>query len=311
MMKTTNRMKFKDSYSIVALFGDDDENLRKIEKKFKVEVTARGNNIAITGAPHNVESAERFITRYYNHVSGKDGKPMMQGDFDISLNYTDEEEKVVQGNIKTRKSRIVPKTKMQATYIEAMGEKDVVFSIGAAGTGKTYLAVAMAVEMFLSKKVERIILSRPAVEAGEKLGFLPGDMREKVDPYLRPLYDSLYDMLPPNDVERYFTTKEIEIAPLAFMRGRTLSNAFVILDEAQNCTSLQMKMFLTRLGHGSKMIITGDITQIDLPNNTKSGLIDAIEKLKTIKEIAVVKFNANDVIRHPLTTKIIQAYEQT
>jgi phosphate starvation-inducible PhoH-like protein len=195
-------------------------------------------------------------------------------------------------------------------YIKTLYEKEIVFSIGAAGTGKTYLAVAAAVNMFIEKKVSKIILTRPAVEAGEKIGFLPGDIKDKVDPYLQPLYDALYDMLPAENVERYLATREIQIAPLAFMRGRTLSNAFVIMDEAQNATKIQMKMFLTRLGQGSRMAITGDLSQVDLPHPNQSGLIDAIERLKEHSEIGIVRFNSQDVVRHPLTAKIIDAYEE-
>ncbi|MCD6034579.1 MAG: PhoH family protein [Rickettsiales bacterium] len=212
--------------------------------------------------------------------------------------------------IKTKRKHIRPYTHNQKNYIKSLYKNELVFGVGPAGTGKTYIAVAVAVSMFLNRQVEKIILSRPAVEAGEKLGFLPGDMREKVDPYLQPLYDALHDMLPADQVAKHLEAKEIEIAPLAFMRGRTLTNAYIILDEAQNATSVQMKMFLTRLGEGSRMVVAGDLTQTDLPRQVKSGLRDAIEKLHDIPEIGRVHFDAEDVVRHPLTAKIVKAYNR-
>ncbi len=212
--------------------------------------------------------------------------------------------------IKTMKKTIKPYSPHQANYIKALGNNDLVFALGPAGTGKTYLAVAMAVSMFTSGRVEKIILSRPAVEAGEKLGFLPGDLKEKVDPYLRPLYDALYDMMPAEKLLRHMENGEIEVAPLAFMRGRTFSNAFVILDEAQNTTPTQMKMFLTRMGEGSRLVITGDLTQTDLPKDVKSGLGDAVRKVEHIDGIATMRFNDGDVVRHALAAKIVQAYDE-
>jgi len=211
--------------------------------------------------------------------------------------------------IRTRKKTIVPRSATQITYMEALSSSDIIFALGPAGTGKTYLAVAQAVQQLISGSVDRLILSRPAVEAGERLGFLPGDMREKVDPYLRPLYDALYDMLPNEQVERRIASGEIEIAPIAFMRGRTLSDAFVILDEAQNTTPMQMKMFLTRFGMNSRMVICGDPRQVDLPDIGKSGLADAVNRLEGTEGIATVRFGAADVVRHPIVGKIVEAYE--
>jgi phosphate starvation-inducible PhoH-like protein len=213
--------------------------------------------------------------------------------------------------IRTRKKTIVPRTRMQATYMEALGRDDMIFALGPAGTGKTYLAVAQAVQQLIGGSVDRLILSRPAVEAGERLGFLPGDMKEKVDPYLRPLYDALYDMLPAEQVERRIASGEIEIAPIAFMRGRTLSDAVIILDEAQNTTPAQMKMFLTRFGMRSRMVICGDPLQVDLPDPTKSGLADAVRRLEGVQGIATIRFGTADVVRHPLVGRIVDAYEGT
>jgi phosphate starvation-inducible PhoH-like protein len=211
--------------------------------------------------------------------------------------------------IRTRKRVISPRSRVQATYVDAMHDSDLVFALGPAGTGKTYLAAAMAVSMLLSGQVDRIILSRPAVEAGERLGFLPGDMREKVDPYLRPLYDALYDMMPGDKVAARLETGEIEVAPLAFMRGRTLANAFVILDEAQNTTQVQMKMLLTRLGENSQMVVTGDLSQIDLPKGTQSGLREAVAILEGVEGVSVVRFSDADVVRHPMVTRVVRAYD--
>ncbi len=309
-MTETIKLKIRDKYKLVDLFGEGDSNLHLIEKKFAVDIASRGNNIAITGDREAIRRAEKVIIHLYNLLNSRTEKSLSRQTIEGVMQMHLESKSGNPINIQTRRNTISPYTKAQSIYMDLIAQHDIVFGIGAAGTGKTYLAVAMAVAMFYSKKVELIILSRPAVEAGEKIGFLPGDIREKVDPYLRPLYDSLYEMIIPNDVERYIMSKEIEIAPLAFMRGRTLNNAFIILDEAQNTTPLQMKMFLTRLGHGSKMVVTGDLTQIDLPNESKSGLMDAINKLKDLPEVRVMKFSAKDVVRHPLTAKIIEAYEQ-
>jgi phosphate starvation-inducible protein PhoH and related proteins len=309
-------LNFKNNSHLPLLYGERNSNLQFIEKALGVIILSRGSYIAITGEDDNVRVAAAALEALYHQI--ENGNKDI-GDDDIKMaikaaldNSGGNKSSNVHTNeyvIKTRKKTVFPYTDNQKKYLKLLHEKDMVFGVGVAGTGKTYLAVATAVSLFLEKKVNKIILCRPAVEAGEKLGFLPGDIKDKVDPYLQPLYDALYDMLPVENIERYMATKEIQIAPLAFMRGRTLSNAFVILDEAQNATPVQMKMFLTRLGYGSKMAITGDLTQIDLHGQT-SGLIDAIEKLKHLKDVAVVNFGIKDVVRHPLTAKIIEAYEQ-
>ena len=317
-MDSSTSLSFKDNSNARILFGEKNSNLLFLQNELGVEISSRGNYLAISGGDDDVNITAQVLHMLYTQVEkGKD--EISQEDIKKAVKdaWENKGSKVksegVEKNefvIKTRKKTIFPYTENQKKYLKCLYEKDVVFGIGAAGTGKTYLAVATAVSMFLEKKVNKIILTRPAVEAGEKLGFLPGDMKEKVDPYLQPLYDALYEMLPAENVERYFATKEFQIAPLAFMRGRTLNNAFVILDEAQNASPVQMKMFLTRLGFGSKMAITGDLTQIDLPNSVRSGLIDAIEKLKALDEIKIINFNTKDIVRHPLTSKIIEAYDE-
>lgn len=310
-------LNFKNNSHLPILYGERNSNLQQLEKALSVVILSRGSYLAITGDDDNVRSAASVLEALYNQIetgTKEITEVELKNAIKSSLNNSDtvKSNNVLQNEyvIKTRKKTIFPYTDNQKKYLKLLHEKDMVFGVGVAGTGKTYLAVATAVSLFLEKKVNKIILCRPAVEAGEKLGFLPGDIKDKVDPYLQPLYDALYDMLPVENIERYMATKEIQIAPLAFMRGRTLSNAFVILDEAQNATPVQMKMFLTRLGYGSKMAITGDLTQIDLHGQT-SGLIDAIEKLKHLKDVAVVNFGIKDVVRHPLTAKIIEAYEQS
>jgi phosphate starvation-inducible PhoH-like protein len=318
-METSVSLSFDDNSLLPILYGEQNSNIKFLEQNLAVDISSRGNYIAITGDSEKVRSASYAIERLYDQlkhgmleIKEADIKAAIQLTREVSNleEFKSKDTKQSQYVIKTRKKTVFPYTENQHKYLESLHQKDVIFSIGAAGTGKTYLAVATAVSLFLQKQVSKIILTRPAVEAGEKLGFLPGDIREKVDPYLRPLYDALFELLPSENVERYFATQEFQIAPLAFMRGRTLNNAFVILDEAQNATVVQMKMFLTRLGYNSKMAITGDLTQIDLPKNIQSGLIDAIERLKHLEEIAIIKFGTNDVVRHPLTAKIIDAYEQ-
>ncbi len=308
-------LNFKNNSYLPLLYGERNANLQFIERTLSVVILSRGSYLAITGEDDNVRVAATTLESLYHQIEN--------GLKDVSIDEIKIAIKASQDNsgnksnnvhtneyvIKTRKKTVFPYTDNQKRYLKLLHEKDLVFGVGVAGSGKTYLAVATAVSLFLEKKITKIILCRPAVEAGEKLGFLPGDIKDKVDPYLQPLYDALYDMLPVENIERYMATKEIQIAPLAFMRGRTLSNAFVILDEAQNATPIQMKMFLTRLGFGSKMAITGDLTQIDLHGQT-SGLIDAIDKLKNLKDVGVVNFGIKDVVRHPLTSKIIEAYEQ-
>lgn len=314
-------LTFQDNKLLPILFGEQDKNLSRIEEKMGVSTASRGNTVAISGKEPAVSQAKEILQGLYgklekgHDVTGSDVDAairMAGGDNNKSLKSRKEEAKVNYKDIviKTQKKHITPYSHTQAEYIKALFERELTFGTGPAGTGKTYLAVAVAVAMFIEKKVDRIILSRPAVEAGEKLGFLPGNLMEKVDPYLRPLYDALHDMIPAEKVARAIENAEIEIAPLAFMRGRTLSHSFIILDEAQNATTTQMKMFLTRLGQGSRMAICGDISQTDLPSNVKSGLRDAVNKLKEIPEIGHVRFQHQDCVRNELTTKIVQAYEK-
>jgi phosphate starvation-inducible PhoH-like protein len=277
----------------------------------------RGNQLAISGSADAVTIAKQVVTSLYQRL--KRGLEVDAGEIDaaLRLNRVDEglEPNLFDGNgkdgtaIRTARRHITPRTAMQAKYMRMLHEHELVFGLGPAGTGKTYLAVAVAVAMLTKGAVDRIILSRPAVEAGERLGFLPGDMREKVDPYLRPLYDALNDMLPGDQVVKRMTSGEIEVAPLAFMRGRTLAHSFVILDEAQNTTPMQMKMFLTRLGQGSRMAVTGDLSQIDLPSGQKSGLRDALDAVEGIQGIGAAHFTDVDVVRHPLVAKIVTAYD--
>lgn len=302
---------FKNNALLPVLYGENDSHLEKIEKKFNVSASSRGNVLAISGTQESVAASRSVLEALYNQLElGFDvGPQQVDAAIRMAARTAEGERAGDDLIIKTLKKYIRPYSKTQAEYIAALQKHDLVFALGPAGTGKTYLAVAMAVAMFMSRRVERIILSRPAVEAGEKLGFLPGDLKEKIDPYLRPLYDALYDMLPAEKVVRFFETGEIEVAPLAFMRGRTLANAFVILDESQNTTPTQMKMFLTRLGENSRMVVTGDPTQVDLPRDVKSGLTDAVRKLEHIPDIACIRFTDVDVVRHPLAAKIVLAYE--
>ncbi|MDW3205408.1 MAG: PhoH family protein [Alphaproteobacteria bacterium] len=301
---------FDDNRLLPELFGEHDKNLVRIETQLGISLINRGNQIALTGPKDSVDLAEAGLKRLYSRLKG--GERIEDADVDAALRMagqpTDlfgEQEPV----IRTRRRQIAPRTPTQAAYIDAIYGHDLVFGLGPAGTGKTYLAVCMAVSMYLAGQVERIILSRPAVEAGERLGFLPGDMKEKVDPYLRPIYDALYDTLPADQVSRKLENGDIEVAPLAFMRGRTLKNAFVLLDEAQNTTAMQMKMFLTRLGENSRMVITGDLSQIDLPPGQISGLAEAVHTLSDVKGIEMIRFDASDVVRHPLVARIVQAYD--
>ncbi|MDB5689188.1 MAG: PhoH family protein [Sphingomonas bacterium] len=299
------------------LFGEYDQNLVAIENRLGVYIAARGNKLQIEGETEAAGRAREVLTGLYNRlVLGQEidagaveaviamaTEPVLDG---IIRADTSQPPSVM---IRTRKKTIVPRSATQIRYMESLGQDDVIFALGPAGTGKTYLAVAQAVQQLIGGSVDRLILSRPAVEAGERLGFLPGDMKEKVDPYLRPLYDALYDMLPAEQVERRITSGEIEIAPLAFMRGRTLADAFVILDEAQNTTPAQMKMFLTRFGQNSRMVICGDPKQVDLPDPGKSGLADAVARLEGIDGIGTVRFKSGDVVRHPIVGRIVEAYE--
>ena len=301
------------------LFGEYDKNLIAIESRLGVYISARGNKLIIEGYADAIGRARDVLTGLYNRIV--QGQEIDSGAVEAVIAMS--AEPVLDGiirqdvsqppavMIRTRKKTIVPRSATQIKYMEALARDEIVFALGPAGTGKTYVAVAQAVQMLMAGQVDRLILSRPAVEAGERLGFLPGDMKEKVDPYLRPLYDALYDMLPAEQVERRMTSGEIEIAPIAFMRGRTLSDAFIILDEAQNTTPAQMKMFLTRFGQNSRMVVCGDPRQIDLPDIGKSGLADAVAKLEGIAGMTMIHFGAADVVRHPLVGKIVQAYEGT
>ena len=296
------------------LVGEADSNLRLIEKMLNVEILSFGNQITLKGAQSDVENAKTAIEILYNKVSKgiNIGEQEVKAAVRMSGNVQNETEKQNMTDIvlKTKKRYIYPRSATQAKYIQEMMNNELVFGLGPAGTGKTYLAVALAVSMMLEGTIDKIILSRPAVEAGENLGFLPGDLKEKVDPYLRPLYDALYEMLPAEQVDKKLALGEIEIAPLAFMRGRTLANSFVILDEAQNTTPMQMKMFLTRLGENSRMVVNGDLSQVDLPHGVISGLRDALDTLRHVDNISSVTFTSDDVVRHGLVAKIVQAYEE-
>lgn len=295
---------------LTQLLGEYDSHLALIEDRLGIDAHAHGNVVILTGPAASCAIARDVLEKLYTRVAK--GEQVGAGDFDGLIRHARSEEPANDGQaqVATRRRVIKARTPTQSAYIRAIEKHDLVFGVGPAGTGKTYLAVAFAAHCLERGLVERIILSRPAVEAGERLGFLPGDMREKVDPYLRPLYDALYDVLPPEKVERDIETGVIEIAPLAFMRGRTLANAFVILDEAQNTTSMQMKMFLTRLGEGSKMVITGDPSQIDLPPGVRSGLDEAVHLLADVEGISAIRFASADIVRRDLVAKIVTAYDK-
>ena len=307
------QLEFEDNQFLSSLFGYHDKNLKVLENKFKVKLYTRGNLLSIKGNRDPVEKAYFIIQGLYQKLKNNDiSAEEIENNIDLAKpTYIKEQiEQDQKFQINTKLKTIYPKTKNQELFLKEMRSKDVVFAVGPAGTGKTYLAVAYAVSLFVEGKINRLILSRPAVEAGERLGFLPGDMKEKIDPYLRPLYDALYEMMPGEEIDRKMVNNLIEIAPLAFMRGRTLNKSFIILDEAQNTLSTQMKMFLTRLGQNSKMVITGDLSQKDLPDNAKSGMQDAMEKLVKVKDIGFVHLNSSDVCRHTLVEKIINAYDK-
>ncbi|WP_291748695.1 PhoH family protein [Bauldia sp.] len=311
---------FDDNRLISSLFGEFDRNLALIEQRLGVDAVARGNQVTIRGNAEACTRARLALDMLYGRL--QEGHELVPGDVEgairmaeaaeaqLSLPTLEPRGRLAMAQISTRRRTVMARTVTQDAYIRAFDRAELVFGIGPAGTGKTYLAVAYASAMVERGAAERIILSRPAVEAGERLGFLPGDMREKVDPYLRPLYDALYDMMPLDKVERGLQSGMIEVAPLAFMRGRTLSDAIVILDEAQNTTSMQMKMFLTRLGENSRMIVTGDPSQIDLPPGQVSGLVEAVDLLRGVAGIAQVRFTAADVVRHALVSRIVEAYDR-
>jgi len=302
-------LAFDDNSLLPLLFGSHNSHLAQIEQRLDVNLASRGNEVLITGPREQVERARDVLNGLYSRL--KKGHDIDPADVDGALRMSGTDSADVSSlAVSTRKKSIMPRSPQQAVYLRAIDDNDLVFGLGPAGTGKTYLAVAKAVENLLAGRIDRIILSRPAVEAGEQLGFLPGDMREKVDPYLRPLYDALHDMLPAAQVAKKMESGEIEIAPLAFMRGRTLADAFVILDEAQNTTPEQMQMFLTRLGFGSKVVVTGDVTQIDLPRDQASGLITVQDVLGSIDGIAFIAFSNDDVVRHKLVQRIVEANRQ-
>ncbi|MFN0191567.1 MAG: PhoH family protein [Aestuariivirga sp.] len=303
-------LAFDDNRLLSLLFGEHDEHLVLIERRLGVEIVPRGNRVSVRGPASARAQAKDVLTGLYQRA--RQGHEINRGEVEgiIRMSHAAGEEALGEGAIRTRRKLVTPRTPVQRTYVEAIRRNEMVFGLGPAGTGKTYLAVACAAEALMAGEVDRIVLSRPAVEAGERLGFLPGDMKEKVDPYLRPLYDALYDMMPASLVAKGLAENQIEIAPLAFMRGRTLSSAFVILDEAQNTTPQQMKMFLTRLGEGSRMVVTGDPSQVDLPSGQASGLADASAILKNVSGIAQVTFTAADIVRHALVGKIVAAYEK-
>lgn len=312
---TERNISFRDSQEAMAILGRNDENLRMVNEHFASRITCRGDELTIAGDAGEVEKLAKFfeellfLYREGNYITTHD---IQYGIRMIKENRQDQLHRIFADTVlvTARGRQIKPKTLGQQQYLQAMRENYITFGIGPAGTGKTYLAVAMAVFSLKTKEVERIVLTRPAVEAGEKLGFLPGDLQEKVDPYLRPLYDAMYDILGVDAFQKYMSRNIIEVAPLAYMRGRTLDNAFIILDEAQNTTPEQMKMFLTRLGFGAKAVVTGDITQIDLPQGYISGLRHAQEVVKGIKGIATVYLTESDVVRHEVVARIIKAYER-
>lgn len=314
--RARSEITFEDQRLLGPLFGQFDANLVQVENRLGVFISARGDRVQIEGSEDSVARARDTLKAMYDRLAL--GQELDAGAIEglIAMSVEPTLEGIVRGGvdappimIRTRRKTIVPRSAGQIPYMQQLASEDIVFALGPAGTGKTYLAVAQAVSQLITGSVDRLILSRPAVEAGERLGFLPGDMKEKVDPYLRPIYDALYDTLPAEQVERRIASGEIEIAPLAFMRGRTLANAFIVLDEAQNTTIAQMKMFLTRFGEGSRMVICGDPKQVDLPQPGISGLADAVARLDGVDGIAMVPFGIGDVVRHPVVGRIVQAYE--
>ena len=313
-------LEFPDNRLLIGLCGQFDRNLAQIEHRLSVHILRRGNQLAVVGMPEAQQQASAVLGALYARL--EQGRAVDAEEIDAAIRMgefradpvpLDQQLEMFEAGryeIRTRKKQVEPRTEAQKAYVKALFTHEMAFGIGPAGTGKTYLAVAVGVTMLVGGHVDKIILSRPAVEAGERLGFLPGDMKEKVDPYMQPLYDALNDFLPAKQLAKLIEEKRIEIAPLAFMRGRTLSQAFVVLDEAQNATTMQMKMFLTRLGQGSRMVITGDRTQVDLPRGTASGLADAERILKGVQGVAFNYFTARDVVRHPLVARVIEAYER-
>ena len=308
----TMTLNFNDNALLPLLLGDHDRYLVRLEQGLGVRLSCRGNRVAVSGDTMRVEAAAGVLNGLWRRLERGEG--VSQSDVDAAVRMVELDDPRLPLSdlpaIRTRRGAVGPRSPGQAAYMDALAKHEMVFGVGPAGTGKTYLAVAQAVAMLQAGRVDRIVLSRPAVEAGERLGFLPGDLKEKVDPYLRPLYDALGDMMPQEQVVRRLGTGEIEVAPLAFMRGRTLAHAAVILDEAQNTTPVQMKMFLTRMGEGTRMVITGDLSQIDLPPGARSGLRDALDTLEGVAGIEVCRFDKRDVVRHPLVARIVDAYDQ-
>ncbi len=314
-------LEFPDNRLLIDLCGELDRNIVQVESRLGVAIHRRGNHLALHGPAPEREAAEQVLRNLYARL--EQGRPVMPGDVEAAIRLVPGQAPAAPParvsqldmfsgeplEIRTRRKLVEPRSAAQKQYVRNLFRNELVFGLGPAGTGKTYLAVAAAASMYIDGHVDRIILSRPAVEAGERLGFLPGDMKEKVDPYMQPLYDALNDFFPPKQVAKLIEEKQIEIAPLAFMRGRTLANAYVVLDEAQNATTMQMKMFLTRLGEGSRMAVTGDTTQIDLPRGVTSGLVEAERLLKDVPGVGFTRFTAEDVVRHPLVARIIRAYE--
>jgi phosphate starvation-inducible PhoH-like protein len=316
--RARTEIAFEDQSLLGALFGQFDANLVQVENRLGVFISARGDRVQIEGSEEAVARARDTLAAMYDRLARNQELDAGAIESLIAMSSEPTLEGIVRGTpdappimIRTRRKTIVPRSAGQIPYMQQLASHDMIFALGPAGTGKTYLAVAQAVSQLISGSVQRMILSRPAVEAGEKIGFLPGDMKEKVDPYLRPLYDALYDCMPPEQVERHIASGVIEVAPIAFMRGRTLADAFVILDEAQNTTREQMKMFLTRFGQNSRMVICGDPSQVDIPGGVAmSGLADAVAKLEGIPGISMIRFTAADVVRHPIVGKIVEAYER-
>jgi phosphate starvation-inducible protein PhoH and related proteins len=313
-----HELTFDDNRLLKLMVGEHEQFLARIERQLGVSLISRGNRLSVAGPEAAADAACAVLTALWERL--KAGLSISSAEVDAAIRMTQVADSPLRdralaamadpkGGLRTRRRAVLPRTPVQAAYLEALAGHELVFGLGPAGTGKTYLAVAQAVSLLIAGEVDRIILSRPAVEAGEKLGYLPGDMKDKVDPYLRPLYDALHDMLPADQVQKRLETGVIEVAPLAFMRGRTLGNAFVILDEAQNTTPMQMKMVLTRLGEGSRMVVTGDLSQVDLPRGTESGLREAQRILAGVEGVAFVRFSDADVVRHPLVGRIVRAYE--
>ena len=304
---------FQSNELLSNIVGEFNSNIKELENITKINIYTRGNSISVKGSNKEneiIKNAIIFLSDRFLNNGSLEKKDVLSSINEFMIEEKSENKNNVEYIIKTPKKSVIPRSEKQKNYVRALKEKDIVISAGPAGTGKTFLAVAVALSMLLEKKIERIILSRPAVEAGERLGFLPGDMKEKVDPYLRPLYDSLYDLLDFEKIQKKIEIGDIEIAPLAFMRGRTLKNSFAILDEAQNATDTQIKMFLTRIGENSKIVVNGDPTQIDLPNKGVSGLVRSKQLLGHLNEISVVDFDHSDVVRHPLVSKIVKAYSK-